>query len=512
MDGKLPEISVLDSKCLMAEEFGTLFTRARILTSGNGYAVRALDLGLNPEASRALGDLDFVAGWYVKVARYMRGESSMGATASAAVQLGQMPSAHKEPTAPKSLSTPAPATPGKVRCAFVSTNSITQGEQVGVLWGWMLAQGVKIQFAHRTFQWSNEAKGVAAVHCVIVGFGLEEGTEKVIYHYPDIQGEPIAYPAQNINPYLVDAPSVLLSKRREPLCAEAPDMIFGSKPTDGGHLLLSPEEAEAIRASDAVAARYIRRFLGADEFINNLPRFCLWLTDSTAADRKASPEIQRRMVAVTTMRQASPKVPTQKLAETPYLFGEIRHTGQPFIGVPKTSSERRSYVPVGLLPADTIAGSELFAMPGATPYHFGLLCSTMHNAWMRAVCGRLESRYRYSNTIVYNNFVWPEAPSAKQRQAIETAAQAVLAARTLEEQRCAAQGQSCSLALLYAPGNMPAELIKAHQQLDKAVDAAYGYKGQPDDTARVAFLFARYQALTSATAPVSASRPKRRKA
>lgn len=282
-------------------------------------------------------------------------------------------------------------------------------------------------------------------------------------------------------------------------------------PNDGGHLLLSPEEADAIRTRDAVAARYIRPFLGADEFINKLPRYCLWLVDSTASDRKASPEIQRRMEAVRSLRQESSRAATQKLAETPYLFGEIRHTGQPFIGIPKTSSERRNYTPIGLLPANTIASSELFTMPNASLFHFGLLCSTMHNAWMRTTCGRLKSDYRYSNTIVYNNFVWPEAPSAKQRQAIEAAAQAILAARTLEEQRCAAQGQTCSLALLYAPGNMPAELIKAHQQLDKAVDAAYGYKGQPHDAARVAFLFTRYQALTAATAPISPTKPTRRR-
>ena len=420
------------------------------------------------------GDLDFVAGWYAQAARYMQ---------------------------------QAPA----VRAAFVSTNSITQGEQVGILWSWMQAQGVHIQFAHRTFQWSNDATGVAAVHCVIVGFGLEERNDKLIYDYPDIQGEPVATPAQHISPYLVDAPTVLLSKRRDPLCSDAPKIAFGNMPNDGGHLLLSPEEAEAIRASDAVAARYIRRFLGADEFLNNLPRYCLWLVDSTTGERKASPEIQRRMEAVRQLRQASNRATTKKLAETPYLFGEIRHTGKPYLIIPRHSSESRAFLPVGYLGEEVICGDANLMLANATPYHFGLLCSTMHNAWMRTVCGRLKSDYRYSNTIVYNNFVWPQNPSAKQRQAIEAAAQAILAARALEEQRCAAQGQRCSLATLYAPGNLPAELVKAHQQLDKAVDAAYGYKGQPDDAARVAFLFARYQALTAATAPVAPAKPTRRR-
>ncbi len=415
---------------------------------------------------KGTGVLDYVCAWYVKAAEYIQ------------------------------------ANP-KVPVAFVSTNSICQGEQVTLLWGYLLAKGIRTQFAHRTFRWSNEGRGVAAVHCVIVGFGLQEPKQRMIYDYGDnIAGEPTGTVASNINPYLVDAPTVLIDKRRKPICQGVPEMVKGSQPTDGGHLLLTSEEADSIRQQDVIAAKYIRPFLGSDEFINNLPRFCLWLKDSTAHDRKASSEIQRRMQAVKAMRLASPKIPTQKLADMPYLFGETRQTDQPYLLIPSVSSEQRSFVPIGYLSSDTIASNLVFMLPNANLYHFGILCSSFHNAWMRTVCGRLKSDYRYSNTIVYNNFPWPFAltPTLSQRErglidAIEKAAQSILDARKAEEQRCAEHGQACSLATLYAPGNLPADLLKAHQALDKAVDAAYAYKGGKDDAARVAFLFGLYQQL-----------------
>jgi len=408
---------------------------------------------------KGAGVLDYVCAWYVKAADYIQAN----------------------PTVP---------------VAFVSTNSICQGEQVTLLWGYLLAKGIRIQFAHRTFRWSNEGRGVAAVHCVIVGFGLQEPKQRMIYDYgEDITGEPIGKSASNINPYLVDAPAVLIEKRRKPICLRVPEMIFGSKPTDGGNLLLSLDESVYIQKTDPIAAKYIRRFLGSEEFINNLPRFCLWLINSTAQDRKTSPEIQRRMQAVRAMRLASPKIPTQKMADVPYLFGEIRQTDQPYLLIPSVSSEQRRFIPIGYLTQDTISSNLVFMLPNASLYHFGILCSTFHNAWTRTVCGRLKSDYRYSNTIVYNNFPWPESPSAKQKADIEKAAQSVLDARKAEEKRCADQGQACSLATLYAPGNLPADLLKAHQALDKAVDAAYGYTGGKDDAARVAFLFGLYQKL-----------------
>ena len=278
-------------------------------------------------------------------------------------------------------------------------------------------------------------------------------------------------------------------------------MVKGSQPTDGGNLLLRAEEAEWIKANDPIAAKYIRSFLGAEEFINNLPRYCLWLLDSTAQDRAASTDIQRRMSAVRAMRLASPKLPTKKLADVPYLFGEIRRTGSTYLIIPRHSSEQRVFLPIGYSDDQTICGDANFVLPNAGLFEFGVLCSTFHNAWMRAVCGRIKSDYRYSNTIVYNNFPWPSVGKA-QREKVCQAAQAVLDARDLEDGRCAAQGQSCSLADLYAPGNMPRELLKAHEQLDKAVDAAYASDGFRSslgaEADRVAFLLNLYQLRVAA--------------
>lgn len=336
------------------------------------------------------------------------------------------------------------------------------------------------------------------MHCVIIGFGLFEPKQRRIFDYgDDITGEPDAINAKNINPYLVDAPTVFIDKRRKPLCVGVPEMVYGSKPTDGGYLLLTSDKAKEIRQNDSIAAKYIRPFLGAEEFINGLERYCLWLIDSTAADRKASPEIQWRIKEVETMRLASPKIPTQELAQTPYLFGEIRQTDQPYLLIPSVSSEQRRFVPIGYLQPEVIASNLVFMLPKATLYHFGILCSSMHNAWMRTVCGRLKSDYRYSNTIVYNNFPWPESIADAQKKKIGTAAQQILDERLAEQKRCEANGQGCSLATLYEKGNMPAGLVKAHANLNKAVDSAYGYKGKTVDPERVTFLFERYLALTN---------------
>ncbi len=380
---------------------------------------------------------------------------------------------------------------------------------MALLWSELLKLKVRLHFAHRTFCWSNEGRGVAAVHCVIMGFGLQEPTSCRLFDYgDDIKGEPTEIKAAQINPYLVDAPTVLIEKRRKPLNANAPEMIFGSKPTDGGHLLLCSEEVENIR-QDPIAAQYIRPFLGAEEFLNNLPRFCLWLKDSTTADRTKSPEIKKRTEAVKKMRLASPKIPTQKLAETPYLFGEIRQTDQPYLLIPRVSSEQRKFVPIGYFESSVICGDANFMLPNASLYEFGLLCSTFHNAWMRTVCGRLKSDYRYSNTIVYNNFPFPDEKNLNQNEnilkkvkknqknAISTAASAVLEARIIEQKRCEEKGQKFSLAIMYSANNMPEELLKAHKKLDAAVDSAYNFTGKKDDAARVAFLFEKYQELVA---------------
>ncbi|MDD5273143.1 MAG: hypothetical protein PHU14_10530 [Methylovulum sp.] len=427
------------------------------------------DLAIVFKGMNGAGVLDYVAAWHVTAARYIQ--------------------AH-------------PAVP----VAFVSTNSISQGEQVAILWTELLRLKIILQFAHRTFQWNNEGRGIAAVHCVIMGFGLQPPASYRLYDYgDDIKGIPTEIAAKQINPYLVDAPTVLIDKRRKPLIADTPEIKRGSSPVDGGNLLLSQTDVDNIRQNDPVAAKYIRPFLMGEEFINNIPRYCLWLKDSTPADRIQSPEIKRRVGQVKAMRLASRKVPTQKLADTPYLFGEVRISASKYLAIPKVSSENRFYIPIAYLDAEVICGDKLFFMPDASLLHFGILTSHMHNAWMRTVCGRLKSDYSYSNTIVYNNYPFPPAIKPAQQQKIETAAQAVLAARTNEAARSAEQGQTCSLAQLYAAGNMPQALSKAHAQLDKAVDAAYGYKsanktqgGKKDDAERVAFLFVLYQDLVAA--------------
>lgn len=416
------------------------------------------DLALVFKGMNGAGVLDLVAAWHIKAAKFIQ---------------------HNP----------------KIAVAFVSTNSLTQGEQVAILWTELLKLKVKLYFAHRTFQWSNEGRGVAAVHCVIMGFGLQELSNYRLFHYETIKGDPIETKVKQINPYLVDAPTVLIEKRRKPLIPIISEMIRGSSPVDGGNLLLSKDDAKAIILNDNIATKYIRPFLMGDEFINNIPRFCLWLKESTTNDRISSPEIKQRIELVKKMRLASTKLATQKLSETPYLFGEIRISECRYLAIPKVSSENRFYIPIGYLDADVICGDKLFFIPNATLYDFGMLTSHFHNAWMRTVAGRLKSDYSYSNTIVYNNFPFPLDITPTVKNKIEQAAQAILDARVLEENRCEAQGQKCSLAIMYTANNMPAELVKAHNNLDKAVDAAYNYKGKKDDAARVAFLFERYQEL-----------------
>ncbi len=434
------------------------------------------DLSLIFQNMNGAGVLDLVAAWHVKAARY--------------IQENQ-----------------------KIAVAFVSTNSITQGEQVAILWSELLKLKVKLHFAHRTFRWNNEGRGVAAVHCVIMGFGLQEPTSYRLFDYgDDIKGEPTEIKAAQINPYLVDAPTVLIDKRRKPLSLNAPEMVFGNMPNDGGHLLLSQEEADEIRKNDPIAAQYIRPFLMGNEFINNLPRFCLWLKESTGTDRTKSPEIKKRVEQVRKNRLESTREATQKLATTPYLFGEIRQTDKNYLAIPKVSSENRFYIPIGYLDAHVICGDKLFFIDDATIYDFGILTSHFHNAWMRAVAGRMKSDYSYSNTIVYNNFPFPVDVKPAAKKKIEEAAQAVLDARIIEEKRCAEKAQKCSLATMYAANNMPEELLKAHKKLDAAVDAAYNFTGKKDDAARVAFLFEKYQELVAPLVEVEkVKKPKRLK-
>jgi hypothetical protein len=399
---------------------------------------------------KGAGVLDYVACWYRKAAEYM-------------------------------ASNPC------IRAALVSTNSITQGEQVGVLWSVLFSAGVRINFAHRTFEWTSEARGKAAVHCVIIGFALQDETEKWLFDYATLKSEPHAIKATNINPYLVDAPDVALENRRSPICA-VPPIAFGSMPNDDGHLLLSPDERTELVRREPAAERFIRRFVGSVELINGIERWCLWLQGVAPEELRAMPALIERVEAVRRYRLDSSRSATRALASTPTLFGEIRQPSRRYLAIPKTSSERRAYIPIAFLEPEIVASTEVFTIDGSTMYHCGVLLSLMHMAWVRSVCGRLKSDYRYSAGIVYNNFPWPE-PTEIQRKRIELAAAAVLAARE--------HFPTATLADLYDPVTMPPALSKAHQELDRMVDAAYGRSDFRSEADRVAFLFKRYQALTS---------------
>ncbi len=375
------------------------------------------------------------------------------------------------------------------RVAFVSTNSITQGEQVSILWPPLIKAGLKIYFAHRTFSWSSEARGKAAVHVVIIGFGLAETPEKTLFVYDDIKGEPHSTIAKNINPYLLDAPNAVVLARSQALC-KVPAMVNGNKPTDGGNLLLSEDEKNELLKIEPAAEELVRPFSMGDEFINNIPRFCLWLVGCSPNKLREMHHVMKRVEAVKAMRSASTKEATQRDSNKPALFAEIRQPQSGYyLALPRVSSENRNYIPIGYLPHTHIAGDKLQTIPGASLYDFGIITSTMHMAWMRTTSGRLKSDYQYSAKLTYNTFPWPLNPDKKQQKAVELAAQQVLDART--------KYPDSSLADLYDPRSMPPELVKAHQNLDKAVDAAYGKTTFKTEADRVAFLFDLYQRLTA---------------
>jgi len=433
---------------------------------------------------KGYGILDFVAAWYLKAARYMnavRPELVEGLRA-----------AHASTSSARS----------DIRCAFVSTNSIIQGEQVGILWGELLNKyHIKIHFAHRTFKWSNEAKGVAAVHCVIIGFGAFDVESKTIYEYEDIRGEAHAVAARNINPYLVDAPDVLLVNRSSPICA-VPAMRYGSMPRDDGNLILTAEERQELLAETPGMAPFVKLFLGAHEFMQGGVRYCLWLVGASPTLLNQSAIVRDRLKRVREFRLASKADSTRKFAETPGLFCQIAQPEGQYVLVPRHSSENRKFVPMGFFGQENVVADSCLSVPDAGLYHLGVMCSTMHNAWMRCTCGRIKSDYRYSKDIVYNNFPWPDEPGDTQRHKIEDAAQAVLDAR--------AKFPQSSLADLYDPLTMPPALVKAHQALDRAVDACYRKAAFASDAQRVEFLFERYQQLTSLLP--TEQNPKRRKA
>jgi hypothetical protein len=373
------------------------------------------------------------------------------------------------------------------RVAFVSTNSLSQGEQPAVLWGYLSGKNIHIDFAHRPFNWTNEAKGKAAVHVIITGFsqGLKP-VKKRLWTYPDINALGNLTEVETINAYLVPGPEVLVTNRRTPLCAGEKVMAFGSMPNDGGHLLLTDEEASELRISDASASKFLRRFVGAAELIQGRSRWCLWLADASPSDIHTSAGISARVRSVKAVRSSSKRASTRELATTPALFGEDRQPSTRYLAVPGVSSEKRQFVPMAFLEPDVIASNLLLTISGADLTTFGMLSSRPFNCWNATVSGRLESRFRISAEVTYNNFPWPTMNDA-QKAAVEAAAQAVLDARAVHT--------GCTLADLYDPLSMPVDLVKAHKVLDKAVLAVYGLKPAVSDADLLAALFVRYQEL-----------------
>ena len=391
-------------------------------------------------------NIDYVVGWYIKASRLIQFKQT--------------------------------------KCAFVSTNSITQGEQVVEVWRSLFElYGIQIDFAYRTFKWDSESEQKAHVHCVIIGFSHKDSLkkEKIIF---DENGEKQI--AQIINPYLMDAPVVWIEKRKMPIC-NVSKINKGSQPTDGGNLIISAEEYDDFIKKEPNAKKFIKEFLGADEFINGRKRYCLWLVDASPAELRKMPLVMKRVEAVKEMRSSSNKAATRNWAAYPYLFTENRQPERGnYLLIPRVSSEKRCYIPIGYVSHTIIASDAVQIIPNATLFEFGILTSLAHNAWMRVVCGRLKSDYRYSNDIVYNNFPWPK-PTEKQKAKIEQTAQAILDVR--------AKYPESSLADLYDERAMPADLRKAHQANDRAVMQAYGFDPKMTENEMVAELFRMYKEL-----------------
>jgi len=368
----------------------------------------------------------------------------------------------------------------EIECSFVSTNSITQGETAARLWPFL---HVKINFAHRTFQWNSESNEKAHVHCVILGFAAFDRPQKYIYQ------DNHAIAAKNINAYLLDAPDLLVTSRNTPIC-DVPKMIYGNKPADGGNLIIENKDLAEFLKKEPQGKKFIRPLLGAEEYIHGKKRWCLWLVGASPAELKKCPLILERIRKCQEKRAGSIAKGIQKFADTPTLFAQITQPeGVDFIIVPLTTSERRKYIPMGFMSKEVKVTNLVSIIPDAGVYELGILSSNVHIAWMRAVAGRLKSDYRYSKDVVYNNFPWP-SPTQKQRETIEKTAQGILDAR--------ANHADSTLADLYDEALMPPDLRKAHQANDRAVMAAYGFDvGSMTEAGCVAELMVRYREISS---------------
>lgn len=422
------------------------------------------------------GVLDFVTAWYIQAAKYL------------------------------SLPHDTSMQPTQTRCAFVSTNSIAQGEQVGILWKELFNRyHIKIHFAHQTFKWSNEAKGKAAVHVVIIGFSNLNISEKRLFEYDNVKGEPHEQRVSNINPYLIEGKDLFIGNRKQPIC-NTRELVYGSFALDDGNYTLSEDEKNEILRENPESEKFIRPFIGGRELLHSENRYCLWLINAEPGEVKSNRKILERIEAVRKWRFNSNRANTKKLAETPGIFAEIRQPNSNYLAFPTLSSENRKYIPIAFVEPYTIASNQIYILPSATQFHFGILTSLMHMAWVKYVCGRLESRFRYSASIVYNNFPWPENPSEKQKKDVEDAAQKVLDVREAflnpktDDPNFATslpRHLATSLADLYDPLTMPPALVKAHQDLDTSVDLCYRPQPFPNETKRIEFLFELYDKYTA---------------
>lgn len=398
---------------------------------------------------KSLGSLDFVACWFWKGAKYIQNSSA--------------------------------------EIALVATNSLCQGEQVATLWPSIFELGLSIHIAYPTFTWENNARDKAAVHVVIIGLS---GQSKIRQLYQQIEGRWHSKLVSNISPYLVEGNNIAVVPRSKPIIKNVPPLLFGNKPTEGGNLMMNRVERDALLSKEPQAAPWIKRVLGADELLNGLERWCLWLVDITDTELQSMPYVYERVQKVAEMRRKSTKLSTQKKSNTPHLFDENR---QPISGdyilIPHVSSERRTYIPIGLVDASIISTDGNFILPNGTLYEFSILTSLMHNDWMRLVAGRLESRYRYSTKVVYNTFPWPDVTDVQRKTLIALAKTVLLMRENYPEN---------TLADLYDPLKMPIDLLEAHQALDKAVDRLYRDKPFKDSSERLSCLLERYEALNKA--------------
>ncbi len=396
-------------------------------------------------------DLDLVSAWYIKSAKYIQGKNT--------------------------------------KVALVSTNSIAQGEQVGILWNELFGKyQIKIHFAHQTFQWNNEAKNNAKVHCVIIGFANYDISEKRLFQYETIKSTPKEISVANINPYLVESSDFLIFNRSKPI-SNVPEMSMGNQPIDDGNYIFTEEEKNEFIKKEPKSEKYFRLFLGSYEFLNNIKRYILWLGNIEPHELNKMPFVLERVKAVKKFRENSKSEPTRKLSSSPTIFNYHNMPTANYLAIPKTSSEIRKYIPIGYLTADIFVSDAIYILENATLYHFAILTSKMHMDFMRYVAGRLKSDYRYSVGIVYNNFPFPPEVSEKQKENIEKLSESILNIR--------AEFKNSSLANLYHPLSMPQELLKAHEKLDRAVDKLYKKEGFKNDSERVAFLFDLNQKLTN---------------